>query len=297
VALVLFWLTKEQDTKDATPISSESVPIDQPLSSAEVMTFAVIGDFGDAGHAVQQVAGMVRSWEPAFIITTGDNNYPDGEAETIEENVGQYFQAYIEGDETRFFPSLGNHDWRPQSVRTYTEYFPISESNANTNSSGNERYYDFVQGPVHFFALDSNGEEPDGNTADSRQADWLQAQLAASTTPWQIVYFHHSPYSSGLHGSDTDMQWPFKAWGADIVLTGHDHHYERLMVDGFPYIVNGLGGAEIRDFEATLPVSLFQFNDDYGAMLVQVTAERLTLEFYSIQDWQQPIDQLTLFLN
>ena len=76
--------------------------------------FAVIGDFGDAGSDEEAVASLVDSWNVDFIITVGDNNYPDGEASTIDENIGQYYHKYIhpyvgsygEGSEVnRFFPS------------------------------------------------------------------------------------------------------------------------------------------------------------------------------------------------
>ena len=82
--------------------------------------FASIGDYGDTGNNELAVANLVKSWNPDFIITLGDNNYPDGEASTIDENIGQYYHQYIYPyvgsyggglDVNRFFPSLGNHDW------------------------------------------------------------------------------------------------------------------------------------------------------------------------------------------
>src|SRR5688572_15104008 len=129
---------------------------------AESASFAVIGDFGHAGPVEQAVADVVKSWNPDFILTVGDNNYPDGEASTIDENVGQYYHEYIGNYEgsygpgaatNRFFPILGNHDWRADGAQPFLDYFTLP---------GNERYYDFVRGPVHFFALDSDPSEPDG---------------------------------------------------------------------------------------------------------------------------------------
>jgi tartrate-resistant acid phosphatase type 5 len=84
-----------------------------------------------------------------------------------------------------------------------------------------------------------------------------------------------------MHGSTTWMQWPFKAWGADAVLAGHEHTYERLLVDGLPYFVNGLGGGAIYNFGTALPESQFRYNADYGAMLVTATGTDLHFEFYS----------------
>src|SRR6266511_3399595 len=143
--------------------------------------FAVIGDFGSAGTAARDVANLVKSWKPDFIITVGDNNYPDGAASTIDPNIGQYYHEFIYpykgrygagATVNRFFPSLGNHDWHARGAQPYLEYFTLP---------GNERYYDFVWGPVHFFAVDSDVREPDGNSSASTQGLWLQTQLAAST--------------------------------------------------------------------------------------------------------------------
>jgi tartrate-resistant acid phosphatase type 5 len=255
------------------------------LSQAQGQTnpirFAVIGDFGNAGQAEQDVANLVKSWKPEFIITVGDNNYSDGAASTIDPNIGQYYHEFIYpykgrygagATVNRFFPSLGNHDWGTAGATPYIDYFTLP---------GNERYYNFVWAPVEFFAIDSDGHEPDGNTASSVQGAWLQSRLAASTARWKLVYFHHPPYSSGEHGSSTNMRWPFQQWGASAVLTGHDHLYERVLVDGFPYFVMGLGGKSIYSFHSVVAGSQVRFNGDYGAMLVTASTEGITFQTYT----------------
>lgn len=83
---------------------------------------------------------------------------------------------------------------------------------------------------------------------------WLQDALGNSTAPWKVVMLHHAPFSSGTsHGSNPRTQWPFQTWGADVVLSGHDHLYERILKNGgFPYFVNGLGGASIYGFGSAI---------------------------------------------
>jgi glucose/arabinose dehydrogenase len=226
------------------------------------------------------VAALVKSWEPDFIITTGDNNYPDGHAETIDENIGQYYHEFIypyigeygEGAESnRFFPSLGNHDWNAPGIQPYLDYFTLP---------GNERYYDFTWGHLHFFALDSDSREPDGVGRSSIQAAWLKERLAASTATWKIVYMHHAPYSSGEHGGTDWMRWPFQEWGATVVLSGHDHIYERIVRDGFPYFVNGLGGSPHRyPFDTKPEGSQDRYRNDQGAMLVEASMEKMSFQF------------------
>lgn len=242
----------------------------------------MIGDYGLAGDAEARVAQLIQNWGPDLIITTGDNNYPDGEAETIDANIGQYYQQYIYpyfgsygpgADRNRFFPTLGNHDWNTDSAQPYQDYFTLP---------GNERYYEYTWGPVHFFALSSDSREPDGVGRSSTQAAWLQERLAASTLPWKIVYFHQSPYSSGYHGSVDWMRWPFKEWGASLVLGGHDHTYERLEFDGLTYIVNGLGGGPIYPFVFPLAGSQARYNNAHGALLVEAGSELLSGTFASV---------------
>lgn len=273
-----------------------------PVMQKGGVRFAVIGDYGYAGAGARSAADMIESWHPDFIITLGDNNYPLGEAATIDANIGQYYSQYIYpyggahppgSAPNQFFPALGNHDWGTGDIQPYLDYFPISSSVANLGSSGNERYYDFVQGPVHFFVVDSDDHEPDGNEVNSVQADWLQTQVAASTTPWQIVIFHHPPYSSSLHGSNTVMQWPFADWGVDAVMSGHDHTYERLIVNDLLYFVNGLGGRSIYGFGMPVPGSQVRYNGDFGAMLVDADDAFISYSFYSVANGGTLIDDYT----
>ena len=281
-------VTNGPEWTDDTPWSDPPVfrvvlPLVLSSEPAPPLVFAVISDYGWAGQPEADVATLVKGWSPAFIVTSGDNNQSD-DGSLIDINIGQYYSDFIYpytgsygggGTENRFFPAMGNHDWNGANGASYLDYFSLP---------GNERYYSFVRGRVEFFILDSDDREPDGTTWTSLQAAWLQNGLAASTAPWQIVVLHHAPYSSGLlHGSSITMQqWPFAAWGADAVLAGHDHDYERLTVDGIPYFVNGLGGRSIRGFvDPPLPESQVRYNNNYGAMRVEARPESLVFEFIS----------------
>ncbi|MFC2026060.1 metallophosphoesterase family protein [Chloroflexota bacterium] len=263
-----------------TPETGPSVtPLPSATETPLAVRFAVIGDYGEGSQAEQDVADLVKSWNPDLIITTGDNNYPDGAAETIDDRIGKYYHEYIhpyqgafgEGAEkNRFFPTLGNHDYTTANAQPYFDYFTLP---------GNERYYDFVWGPVHFFAIDADSREPDGVSRISIQATWLKDKLAVSDSTWNIVYFHQPPYSSGYHGSVEWMRWPFQEWGATAALGGHDHLYERFLIDGFTYFTNGLGGGPIYPFLIPLQGSQVRYNNDWGAMLVTADEEQITFQF------------------
>ncbi|MBL8008169.1 MAG: metallophosphoesterase [Ignavibacteria bacterium] len=250
--------------------------------------FAAIGDYGYDGPNELAVANLVKSWNPDFVITLGNNNYENGEQSTIDVNIGQHYSQFIHpyygsfgsGDTVnRYFPSLGNRDWLTAGAAPYLDYFTLP---------GNERYYDFIRGNVHFFVIDSDGNEPDGIDSSSVQAQWLKTQLAESTETFNIVYFHHPPYSSGtLYGSQLTMRWPFKDWGASAVLSGHEDNYERLLINQLPYFVNGLGGKGINSF-TTPPISGSQarYNGNYGAMLVEAYEKYMIFKFYNITNNQ-----------
>lgn len=253
-------------------------------SASRAVRFAVIGDFGLAGDTAAAVAELVHAREPDFVVTTGDNNYPLGQASTIDHNIGQYYQRYIApykgsygpgADTNRFFPVLGNHDWDSGTAEAYSDYFTLP---------GNERYYTFGWGPLRFFVLDSAITEPDGYQYESAQGEWFRGVARQQyDEPWRIAVFHHPPYSSGLHGSCLWMRWPFAEVGINLVLNGHDHSYERLHLDRVTYVVNGLGGGA-RYAKGSRPAegSRLFFNEDWGALFVEASPARLRFEFVTI---------------
>jgi hypothetical protein len=301
--LLAFALALVLASAGCAPQAAQTTPAPSPAATATAdatMTFAVIGDygFGDANEAA--VAKLVASWQPAFIIATGDDYYSSaGGTGTAryDNSTGAYYCRWLKDVSTTgtncrigkstlnaFFPALGNHDYSDATPAptTYLTYFKLPGAGF-VNSSGNERYYDFVEGPVHFFVLNSNSEEPAGTSSTSAQAQWLKSQLAASTSKWNIIYDHHPPYSSdSVHGSTDALQWPFAAWGADAVLSGHAHTYERVMRNGIPYFVNGLGGAPRYDFKTPIPGSVVRYQSDWGAQRVTVTGTMLDFRFYTV---------------
>ena len=216
---------------------------------------------------------------PTSVNTTPVTSFPiRGNARNATDNL--------------FFPALGNHDWDPGHVEPYLDYFTLP---------GNERYYELKRGPVHIFILDSDPREPDGRHRDSVQAGWLEDQLEISDTAWNLVILHHPPYSSSLErGKDHEMQWPYARWGANAVIAGHDHLYERIQREGIPYFVNGLAGKwtglnPIHRFLFPIEGSKVRYNQDYGAMIV--TADSACINFSFINRNGKLIDSHTLKNN
>ena len=275
----------------ATAVATVTLTQELAAPAPGELRFAVIGDFGSGSSDEAAVANLVKSWKPSFVVTVGDDRYG---ARDYDAAVGRFYCDYLKdagtgvfcpgdvSDVNRFFPTLGNHDYSDGAGLTeYLSYFTLPGAGIPEGGrSGQERYYDFIQGPVHFFALDSMAAIV-SPTDRAAQQKWLEAGLKASSAPWRIVLLHHAPYSSGTHGSTAAMQWPYEAWGADAVLAGHDHTYERLQIGAIPYFVNGLGGMSRYSFKNPVAGSQVRYNKDYGAMLVTASETELVYQFVS----------------
>lgn len=285
----------------------DSPPFIMPGDSVR---FAVVGDYGKSGTMEFQVAEMIKSWNPDFIITTGDNNYESGLLSMMEENIGQYYGDYIynydapkdlqcngkafEDKINRFFPTPGNHDYYGNnSLTPYLTYFTLP---------GNEQYYEFIWGPVHLFSINSMAYLEDRLFAEQKR--WFLERVGLSEAPIKIAYFHHPPYSSGKHGDHEVMQWNFSSLGITSVITGHDHLYARIQKKSEPgliYFINGAGGKSLHTCqEDPLNPDKFDvicYDGNFGAMLVTVTRERITFLFSSIDQPDPFIDSCVISLE
>lgn len=241
---------------------------------ARPQRFVLLGDFGFDDTNEAAVAGLVKAWNPDFVVTLGDNSYPSSTPESIDETIGKYYAELISpyrgkygpgAQKQRFFACLGNHDWDAGSVQAHLDYFVLP---------GNERYWELQEGAFRFFCVDSDKREPDGTSPTSVQGRWLETQLRAARDPYRVVVFHHPAHSSGFHGSQTYMQWPFQEWGAQAVYTGHDHDYERFDFgpSAIPYVVQGTGGADLRPMNASRPGSVVAYSEKHGATFVTADA-------------------------
>ena len=266
------------DTDTDTDASPDEAGPMTPTGPEEVLLRLVaVGDYGTGSDDELAVAELVERLSPDAVLTLGDNIY-DWVTPDYDELVGQYYQGWMapyDGDYgagspdgvNRFWPCLGNHDW-DAGIDVWYDYFELP---------GNERYYSVLLGEdgggaplVDLYCVDSDEREPDGNTATSAQGAWLQGALAASVARWQIVVVHHPPWSSGWHGSQGASQWPYAVWGADLVLQGHEHLYERLVRDGEVFVTDGRGGAKAYSVEERLDHSQVAADDSAGATLVEV---------------------------
>jgi hypothetical protein len=266
---------------------------------------AVIGDFGANNNNEAQVAAMVRKWDAEqrldAVLTVGDNNYNDGLQSTVEGNVGKYYSFFMHPYKSyrnpplyqgapdkmnRFFPATGNHDWG-DGLENYLDYYAGIRSEGGTP----QHYYARSFGPVDVFFLDSTFRDM------QQQTQWLMTSLSESSALWKVIICHHPPYTSGQHGNTAKMQLPYFEWGAHLVLSGHDHNYERIFKQAgncptFPYIVDGAGGARIRSIRRQEQGSQLRYSSKHGALLIRATPAQLQTQFISVDHAIQ--DTMTL---
>jgi 3',5'-cyclic AMP phosphodiesterase CpdA len=240
-----------------------SVAQDLPLK-AQSVRFAVIGDNGTGEKAQYEVAQQMEKFRSKvafdFVVMLGDNIYGGDSSADMKRKFEDPYKPLLDAG-VKFYASLGNHDNPNQRF-----YKPF-----NMNE---KRYYSFRKGNAEFFALDSNYMTP-------QQIDWLTTALRNSTAAWKICYFHHPLYSDGkFHGPDTDLRARiepiFKANGVRLVLSGHEHLYERIKPhDGIYYFVLGNSG-ELR-LHGLKPSSDTEkgFDTDRSFMMMEISGDEL----------------------
>lgn len=211
-------------------LANAAIPTTDPI-----FRFVAVGDTGTGQAAQYAVAkAMTRYYQQNpfnFIVLAGDNIYPNGEIERIEEVFEKPYQPLLEKG-VKFYAALGNHDIRTNNGEDELKY-------AGFNMS--DRFYTFRQGPIQFFALDTNS-----NADWKAQLPWLDKELSRSEAPWKIVFGHHHIYSSGVRGVNQifvkHLTPILEKHGVQFYLNGHEHHYERTRpINGITYLICGAG--------------------------------------------------------
>lgn len=258
-----------------------------PLRPGSVR-FAVIGDSGRGDQAQNDVARQMTTWHERFpfdfVVMLGDNLYPPHGPDDYATKFERPYHALLDAG-VKFYAAIGNHD-------------PAAELGYQGFNMEGRRYYSFrrnernVQGlegaGVRFFVLDSRSFDPE-------QLAWLHRELAASQTDWKICYFHHPLYTSGRYGNAARVLRlvvePILIEGdVDVVLSGHEHFYERMHPQhGISYFISG-GAGSLREADIHRPSAIMArgFDTDFHFMMMEVSGD--TLYFQAISRAGHTID-------
>lgn len=238
----------------------------------------------DIACQMEATADLVEAARPELVLTLGDNQYENG---TLEQFEGSYASNWGRfKDRTK--PSVGNHEYDVPGAAGYFDYFGAA---AGTKGEG---WYSFDAGSWHLIAINSNCSFIGGCGPGTAQYEWLQADLAASRARCTLAFWHHPRFTSGYHGNDETVAplWDLlDGAGAELVLSGHDHHYERLAPlapDGTPnpggmrQLIVGTGGHSLFPALRAHAGSEVRRATSYGIVVLTLEPAAYRWEFRSI---------------
>ena len=245
------------------------------VNAATAVTFVGAGDIATCGGTADEATALLLDQIPGTVFTLGDNVYNDGSAREFAECYEPSWGRH----KARTRPASGNHDYHIPGAADYFAYFGAA---AGEPEKG---YYSYNLGEWHIIVLNTECSDVGGCTMASPQGQWLQADLAANPRACTLAIWHKPRFTSGTRGSASALidfwQLLYNA-GADVVLNGHDHFYERFarqtptgVADaryGIRQFTVGTGGAGLYPFGTILPTSEARNNTTYGVLKLTLHA-------------------------
>ncbi len=251
----------------------------------ESFRILAFGDSGSGNEHQYRLAEKMPSAGADIVVHTGDLIYMEGEREDYPEKFYRPYASLIAS--VPFYPSMGNHDFRTNRGAPMFEEFVLPEN--GPQSSTPERHYWFDFGSARFVAIDTDLTMKD---LGSIVAPWLDKVLEGAGDRWKIVFFHHPVYTNGRYGP-THRLWRtilpvIEAHGTHLVLSGHDHLYERTHPiregkitppgQGVVHVVTGAGGHGLYAINPKpMEQIAVQYNEDYSFTVIDVSPDRMTL--------------------
>lgn len=283
LALVLLMLTQAVPTILAEPSSLESsleMSIQELAPNADPVLVGA-GDIASSSSGDTATA-LLLDGIAGTVFTIGDNAYENGST----SDFANYYEATWGRHKARTRPAPGNHDYQTGGATGYYNYFGAAAGDPTRG------YYSYVLDTWLIVVINSNCGNIGGCQTGSPQEVWLRNELAANPDKNVLAYWHHPRFSSGSgHGNNPSMQPIWQTlynFGADVVLGGHDHNYERFAPQnptggadpayGIREFVVGTGGRSFYSFNPPIPNSEVRNSDTYGVI-------KLTLHPTSY-DWQ-----------
>ena len=246
------------------------------------------GDDGDPEEGAQRTGELIEQLD-GIVAPLGDLAYNDGTADEFEDCYDPAWGSFRE----RTRPAIGDHDDNTEDGEPFFDYF--SEFFSEVEVPQPEAYYSYELGDWHVFVLNSNCDDAGGCDADDPQAEWLREELEDIETDNILAYWHRPLFSSGDHGPFEHVEDFYEILdeaGADIILSGHDHDYQRWApqhADGTMdpeaprQFVVGTGGASLRPFEGDAPDGVeYRQAEEHGVLRLELEPCGYRWEFISV---------------
>jgi hypothetical protein len=230
------------------------------------LRFASIADTGFGDPTTAALAERLAVEEPQFVLLPGDVVYRlDEQGDPGEAYRLKYFAPFAPVlRRAAVFPALGNHELDGPGIVNgipfyYTVFPPVFDAAFTTGTGERLReWYSFSYSGIQFLGL--NTQTLFGDAGRAEQEAWIEGRLADPSFAYTIAFFHVPPYSSALHYADGGRVQPwaerFESAGVPLVISGHDHAYERLARGPTTYIVSGGGSATL--YEMRVPSEFSQ---------------------------------------
>jgi hypothetical protein len=228
-----------------------------PADTSTKISFTIQGDSRSNPKICKQVFdAMLAQTKQGFCISLGD--LPGrGEDEKTDYWLSHFFRPAKEFiGQVCLYPCMANHELYNSKAKFVYPARYIDVWSLPTTSSGTKLYYSFDKGNIHFVSLDVYWSS---YTAGSEQYNWLQQDLANTNKPWKIVFMHNGPYIS-QKSTDTggmkireELVPIFEKYNVNMVTYGHYHIYQRNLVNGITYLVQGTGGAGLGNGDGSQP--------------------------------------------
>ncbi|MDR7422112.1 MAG: metallophosphoesterase [Armatimonadota bacterium] len=264
-----------------------AVPASALLAAPGAQAPAVLvgaGDIASCDSDGDEATARILDATPGTVFTAGDNAYERG----TDREFAECYHPTWGRHRARTRPSAGNHDYGTPGAAGYFRYFGEA---AGEPGAG---YYSYEIAGWQVIALNSNCRFVGGCGSGSPQLEWLRRELASSRAQCTVAYWHHPRFSSGLHGGTGEMApiWEtLHAAGADVVVAGHDHTYERFAPldaagrpdpGGMRSFVVGTGGRSLYPFRGVAAGSEVRRNDTYGVLKLTLGIGRYEWEFLPV---------------
>lgn len=263
-----------------------------PASAAQTFTLIGAGDIASSVTTAEATATLldaaIQADPNAIVFTTGDNAYPNG----TTSDFSTYYHPTWGRHKVRTRPAPGNHDYGTPGASDYLNYFCPNSADCSFPGGTKQLYYSYNLGNWHIVSLNSEAE----TAANSAQLIWLKDDLAAHPDSCVLAYWHRPRFTSGSDHKDDPTVQPFwdllYAVKADVIIAGHNHHYERFAKQdpnqqadliGIRQFVVGTGGAGNYDFSTPKPLSEARFTHPTVRGVIKFTLQDRSYDWSFVQ--------------